>query len=259
MTTTLAPPDVAESFRRDTAKHEMTVLHDDGLYRHLRFRSPENGFYWFDLVTWPGVLAINGDMAGSMFARLTDMFEFFRSGAFGSDRINPGYWAEKIRAGSHVKEYSEERFRQLVTEDAEGSAADYPGLMDAVREQILNSDDIVYEDSARGLLDEFEHGASVTARCTCGGIREGISETEATGWRVSHPATAPSGSGRHIVTTGRVEGFRFSDTWEWDLSEWSHQFLWCCHAIQWGIGQYDAHHGQARQPAAQIETVELPA
>ena len=229
MTTILTRPDVAESFRRDTAKHEMTVLRDDGLYRHLRFRSPENGFYWFDLVTWPGVLVINGDMGGYMFARLTDMFEFFRSGAFGSDRINPGYWAEKIRAGSHVKEYSEECFRQLVTEDAGGSAADYPGLMDAVREQILNSDDIVYEDGARGLLSGFEYGAA---------------------------------------DDGSVEDFRFSDTWEWDLSEWSHQFLWCCHAIQWGIGRYDAHHGQAQQPAAhgqaqqpaaQIETVELPA
>lgn len=34
--------DIAARFARDTAQHEMTVLHDDGLYRHLRFQRT----YW---------------------------------------------------------------------------------------------------------------------------------------------------------------------------------------------------------------------
>src|SRR5580692_6155935 len=99
----MSASDVAECFQRDTANHEMTVLHDDGLYRHLRFmqvitdeltgKQSRSSFYWFDLVTWPGNLVINGDMETFAFARSDDMFGFFRG-----DRINPGYWAEKVRA-----------------------------------------------------------------------------------------------------------------------------------------------------------------
>jgi hypothetical protein len=33
-------------------------------------------------------------------------------------------------------------------------------------------------------------------------------------------------------------GFNFHDTWEWDLTAYTAQYLWCCYAITWGIGQY---------------------
>jgi hypothetical protein len=74
----------------------------------------------------------------------------------------------------------------------------------------------------------------------------------------------------------KVEGFRFTDTWEWDLGDWDWQFLWCCHAVQWGIGQHDGTDRPslasgtdatpvdvtvtlAAQPGSrQVETVELP-
>src|ERR1700722_8964450 len=98
----------------------MTVLHDDGLYRHLRFirmveqedgsRKPTS-FYWFDVITWPGCLTINGDMETFTFSRVTDMLEFFRG-----HEPNYGYWAEKARGGTQVRRYSDERFRQLVAE-----------------------------------------------------------------------------------------------------------------------------------------------
>ncbi|KFK87785.1 hypothetical protein IX27_17945 [Streptomyces sp. JS01] len=39
----------------------MTVLHEDGLYRHLVFADPAGGFYRFDLVTWPHNLMLRGD------------------------------------------------------------------------------------------------------------------------------------------------------------------------------------------------------
>ena len=57
-------------FLPDVAEHKLTVLHDEGLYRHLRFQKPGTGFYWFDLITWPGNLAFKGDMGGFMFARI---------------------------------------------------------------------------------------------------------------------------------------------------------------------------------------------
>jgi hypothetical protein len=209
--TSLTPPDVAERFRDDTANHEMTVLHEDGLYRHLRFKAPATGMYWFDLITWPGNLAINGDMGAFTFARMEDMFSFFRG-----TRINPQYWAEKVRAGREGLEvYDEDLFRRLVVEHFVDAVKDRDaphGLGRAVREQILGNEDIYFEHGAHTILAEFEY-----------------------------------------------EGFRFHDTFEWDLRAYSHQFLWCLHAIQWGIGVYDARHGQAQQPPAQIETVELPA
>ena len=51
-----------ERFAKDTATHAMTILRDDGLYRHLRFKRPNTSSYYFDIITWPGYLAITGDM-----------------------------------------------------------------------------------------------------------------------------------------------------------------------------------------------------
>lgn len=87
-----------ERFSKDTATHEMTVLRDDGVYRHLRFKGPGSSAYCFDLVTWTGHLAITGDMGANMFCRLDDMFEFFRTDRLhGGHTINPGYWSEKLQ------------------------------------------------------------------------------------------------------------------------------------------------------------------
>lgn len=190
--------DVAARFRGDTAKHRMTVLHDEGLYRHLRFMNPDDSAYWFDLVTWPGSLAIRGDVDGYMFTRLTDMFEFFRGTG-----INPHYWAEKTEGGrDSTKSYSEELFRQIVVEHFVTAVRyeDAPrGLGKAVREEILDSACLGTEEDARAALDAFE-----------------------------------------------FKGFRFDfdDTWEWDLHDFNWSFLWCCHAIQWGISQYAAARKQ---------------
>ncbi len=191
--------DVAERFRRDTAEHEMTVLHDDGLYRHLRFAKPQpHGiWYWFDLITWPGVLQVRGDIGESYtFSHLSDMFEFFRSR---SGEINAhywSYWSEKLDGGrTSAKEYSEEAFRQRVTEafvDAVRWGETPRGLGKAVREEILNSEFLAVEGEARAVLEAFE-----------------------------------------------FKGFEFSDVWEWNFHDYDWRFLWACHAIVWGIGQYD--------------------
>jgi len=194
---------VAERFAFDVLTHEMTVLHDDGVYRHLRFRRPEMSMYWFDIITWPGCLAINGDMQTFVFSRLTDMFEFFRG-----EHVNPTYWGEKLRADSGVKRYSEEKFREVVNEEVGQYGAEWPGLAEAVEEQIFDTwsgANTASEDLARLALAEFEF--------------------------------KPEGH--------EGEGFRFSDAWEWDLQEWGYQFLWCLHAIQWGIRKYDAARVEA--------------
>ena len=81
------------SFPNDVVGLQMQVLRDDGVYRHINFRKPDDSFAWFEIVTWPKLLVINGDMGSFMFWRIEDMFEFFRH-----DRPNYDYWAEKVVA-----------------------------------------------------------------------------------------------------------------------------------------------------------------
>ncbi|GAA5229227.1 hypothetical protein [Arthrobacter cryoconiti] len=100
-------------FNKDTEGHVMTTLHEDGLYRHLRFRSPEIGWGWFDLITWPGHLTINGDMGTYTFARVEDMFTFF------TGYINTHYWSEKEkgRGRSELKEHDGDEFKTWIVQD----------------------------------------------------------------------------------------------------------------------------------------------
>jgi hypothetical protein len=70
--------EVGERFESDTAEHELTVLRDEGLYRHLSYGKPRSGTMRVDVVTWPGHLAYVGDMGAFVFSRVADMFTFFR-------------------------------------------------------------------------------------------------------------------------------------------------------------------------------------
>jgi hypothetical protein len=189
---------VAKRFAGECGNHQMTVLHDDGLYRHLRFTAREGYSYWFDLITWPGSLTFNGDMGTWVFSRVEDMFDFF-----GGSYVNYDYWGEKVRAGQ-TKAYCEELFKQLVTEHAQEliDSGDQPAaLMAAINEDIFE-EDYSYETGARQLLDEF---------------------------RFMPPAAEGIVSGLE---------FQFADTWEWGFRTYTVHYLYACHAIQWGIGQY---------------------
>src|ERR1051326_8204576 len=65
-------------FLRNVKAHEMTVLRDEGVDRHLRFKAPNTSNQYFDLITWRGSLCFTGDMGTFVFSRIPDMFEFFR-------------------------------------------------------------------------------------------------------------------------------------------------------------------------------------
>jgi len=152
-------PHVRGADRTPTRPHEMAVLHDEGLYRHLRFRSPDHGTYWFDLITVPGVLIFRGDGDSFVFSRTEDMFGFFRSSREGS--INPTYWSEKLTTGgrSSVMTYQSELFEQRVKEhvvDAIRYGGAPRGIGRAVTEMLEQGyfDD---EGTARSELDSFEH------------------------------------------------------------------------------------------------------
>lgn len=155
-------PEIAARFARETAGHEMTVLHDDGLYRHLRFAPEGSSLYWWDLITWPYNLIVNGSHGSFHFCRFgpdtEDMLVLFRDSRAGGS-INPQYWEEKLRAGA-AKGWSESKFRAWVIEEAADLESRYPGTVEAVGEQILNSDECSteYAETARWACGQFRHG-----------------------------------------------------------------------------------------------------
>lgn len=110
--------EVVERFKRATIEHEMIVVRNDGMHRHLTFKSPRTYNNHFHITTWPGYLSISGDAGCYVFARLPDMFQFFRG-----EGINPSYWAEKLESFDRVggvKEFSEDLFHAGVKDHFDG-------------------------------------------------------------------------------------------------------------------------------------------
>lgn len=196
-----------EEFERYTADHQMTVLRDDGLYRHVRFRDPSTVMYLYDLITWPGNLVICGDVEAFHFARISDMFEFFVPEDY-SERwpINPHYWAQKLQgvggrrqlAEAYSTEAYEEHVREWANEVAREmeSVRDRCQFQDAVERDLLTDPDsgehgVYTEESAHRLLNQFEHN-----------------------------------------------GHTIYDPWDWNIRDWTPQYLFACWAIVRGIQRY---------------------
>lgn len=192
-------------FLKAVRRHEMTILQDDGLYRHIDFSRPDSSVLRFSLVTWPGHLVIAGDCDDYIFARIPDMFSFFRFAGPDydkTDRVNLGYWAEKVTSQSSragLTEFSESLYQQAVISDFRNYTvgmppADKKAIWSDIREELLDA----------------------------------LPET-------THEAIDNASSFRCPLTQERpFEGF-----WEHELSEFSFGFKWACHAVQWGIKQYD--------------------
>lgn len=143
-----------ESFLKDVKDHKLSIIKDDGLYRHLKFRKPDTGIMGFDLVTWPGTLCYTGDMGTYVFSRIPDMFAFFR---FATDqlRIDRGYWAEKCLAhtnGDSVIEYSKEIFDKVIKEYLDDEAVT-DILRSEVEDLVLSCHENEYE--ARQAVRDF--------------------------------------------------------------------------------------------------------
>lgn len=207
-----------EQFLKDVAKHDIQVLRDDGLYRHIRFKELGTMMQHFDFVTWPGYLAYSGDMGTYVFTRLDDMFEFFRAKSDdGRLRINLSYWSEKLiavdgqREGGAAKEFSAEKFTAAINEyrvDWVRDARREGALDKAQRRELWESVD----SDVLSRIDD-DHDGSVAQRAA---------------YEFSWSAT---GKRRH---------WQFQDLFEHSFTEYTHRFVWCCYALAWGIQRYDA-------------------
>lgn len=119
------PTCTQEQFLKDVAEHNMTIVLDKDIHRHMVFQKPRTLNCMFGLVTWPGHLYIYGDMGDYSFSRIADMFQFFRAEKHhdpkkdGTLYINLPYWSEKLQAvdkNSKVKEYSYDILKQVIQE-----------------------------------------------------------------------------------------------------------------------------------------------
>jgi hypothetical protein len=155
-------PNAAARFGRDTASHKMTVLHEEGLYRHLKFMNPEHGSIGaFQLITWPYNLVVKTGWTFHFDINATpDMFDLFRNTAL-TGEINPSYWQEKVRAGrDEVEGFDENLFEQQVKAHVVAAIrnGDAPrGIGAEVARDIFEWGDISHEAGARRALEDFRY------------------------------------------------------------------------------------------------------
>ncbi|BDZ52404.1 hypothetical protein GCM10025867_46450 (plasmid) [Frondihabitans sucicola] len=185
-------------FESEVKAHQMTILKDDGLYRHLSFRNPDNGGYWFDILTWPGSLVIAADMGSFTFRREPDMFEWFGTGSF----IEYPYLSQKVvavDARMGLREYDMTIFASRVLDYVVEHTQEMP---QGDRQSVI--DDVL----ARVILTE-----DYATQCE-EGAREAI---------LDYPG---------------LNGFQFERDVDWKFDDFSAAFTWCCHAIRHGILAY---------------------
>jgi hypothetical protein len=246
--------DSAERFARETAGHTMTVLHDDGFYRHLRFRDPKNPFYWFELITAPHVLMFRGDGESFVFSRIEDMFDFFRRsgrGAGDAIQVQPDYWSTKLESDrDSVTVYSPERFDMLAAEYLAEVEGDFPGVTAAwaaFTTGTMAEHSTEYKESAAEAVRDFEFGElEINVLCSCGADSGATTPTQAAAWSQRHER---DNDRSHELTEKYLHPFTFDGVEEWRTHDFGWWFLWACHAIVWGIRQYDAAKVPAPVPA----------
>lgn len=202
-------------FLKDVQGHQLTVIRDEGVYRHLRFARPLDRNQYFDIVTWPGVLAYTGDMGTYVFERVPDMLTFFREKGGerpqgGPLRINAPYWSEKLEAvysrrhRPGATEFCEALFRKHV--------ADY------------------VEDWSAGLGPEDLATLNEALDASLWSPLGDYGPSEEHAYRLAYEFS--------VQVSGRT--LKFTDFHECDCSKFTHHYLWCCYALVWGIRLYDA-------------------
>lgn len=218
-----------QRFLRDVESHEMVVVRDDGVNRHIRFRRPGTGMYHFDLITWPGYLCYTGDMGTYVFCRTNDMFEFFRTDRKyrrneGELAINLDYWGEKLvavdangaKSGGKAKTFDETKFTRVINEYRVGwmrRAREDVTLDKAERRKLWEQ----VQDEVLDRLGDGEHYAQTAA------------------YEFSFRKDPYDYSSRQRT-------WQFDDLFEHDFTDYTHSFVWCCYALAWGISKYDMEH-----------------
>jgi hypothetical protein len=214
-----------QEFLNEVREHQLIVICDDGVNRHLRFKRPGTSCMHFDLITWPGYLCYTGDMGTYVFRRLEDMFEFFRTDADSAWLkskgmtlgINLGYWTEKLvavdgnRGGGKVKEFDVDKFKRVINEYR------VQWMRNAKADATLD------KEGRRELWEAVDD--EVLCHTEDGGERAQIAAYDF----CHDPHANPK----------KPYGWSFQDLFEHDFTEFTHSIVWCSYALAWGIKAYD--------------------
>jgi hypothetical protein len=149
--------EVAEKFVQDIVTHEMEIQNESGVFRHVLFKRPNSSNYHFCLTTWPGYLAISGDMGTYVFRRIRDMFDFFDA-----KEINPSYWAEKCvsiegKSDLQVFDDREEAWTHFLKTLLEGEAIEQEAYDSLLGEEPGSWEDVYYLLDNAGVTDIWEY------------------------------------------------------------------------------------------------------
>ena len=198
-----------ESFLKNIKDHQIGIIKDAGLYRHIRCKRPDTMNMYFDIITFLGGLLYTGDMGTYEFERVEDMFKFFRD----PDKnlhINSDYYAEKCKAesiyGEGIRKFDEDSFINNIKhyydtyfEDCDDSYKDEKErVWIEIESQILNNDHSEYE-----LVSNLNN------------------------FSMYHDASE----------------FQFTGFWEYSYQSKTYHFLWCLYAIVWTVQKYDEMKG----------------
>lgn len=213
-----------ETFLEQVKDHQMTVIRDDGEYRHVRFRKPNTNNMFFDLVAFPGTLVFTGDMGTYTFSRERDMFRFFhvRPDDTLTRSIDKRYWGEKMTAickNGDYREYQPSVARESVKYRFDNWCEDQ-GQPD---EDASEQEKLAWEDRKTALWAEITREV----------LRHVDDEHEF--WEAVREFT--------------YDDFEFTDYHELSTQGYTHHFVWCCFAIAWGVRKYYAAQSIAEAKA----------
>jgi hypothetical protein len=218
---------IRDRFMKDVAQHIMEPLHDDGVYRHLRFRKPGTMCMHFDLITWPGYLCYTGDMGTFVFTRVYDMLDFFRTKrrADGSFSIDHRYWAEKCEGQDKcdgLREFDPDAFKREITKQRRGLFVSYAKYMDAdMRRDFW------------GELEDVKNSAN-------GGEHAAYAVVQDWSFEINKPSRWSHGNEYIHIDTDDFPSCK----------QYTMRFLWCCQALAWAIEKYDAAKAPTTEAAA---------
>jgi hypothetical protein len=190
-----------DDFMASMSLHKMTVLRDDELYKHIRFAAPNEFENAFEVMSFPYHVLITGDMGCYTFSREKDMFEWFVK----------GHCAPIKRPEIEVSRW----FAKMVSKDAAISAKHYylPAVIESIEEAKSNytegrGDCSLEVEQFNELLEWKEYGAEK--------LLDEMQE-----FYLDSISVSP-----------------FQDL-ERDCYEvYSTHFVWCCYALNYGIGTY---------------------
>lgn len=202
-------------FLDNVAGHVLTVTHDVELYRRIVLGVPGSSFYRYEVVTWPGHVAIAGDMGSYVFERIDDMFEFFR-GRTAGEYLDLSYLAGKCEAADKHAGLSE----------WVGEARSLDALAEILRES-MDPDDGFAPTQADRIVAEW---------------RKRVAD--------DYGEMSSVDDVRELADCYRPDPDwprdPFADLWDRGrmFYEWSHHFAWCIFAIAFAVDKYDEHKQQ---------------